>query len=72
MDTPAEMRKHIEQNMWGTILDLSDAYHHIPIRPDFYKYLAFQVGDRKYWYTVCPFGLSPIPQVFTDAMAPLN
>ena len=72
MDTPAEMRKHIEQDLWGTSLDLSDAYHHIPIRPDFHKYLAFQVGDQKYWYTVCPFGLSPIPQVFTDAMAPLK
>ena len=72
MDTPAEIRKNMEQNLWGTSLDLSDAYHHIPIRADFHKYLAFQVGTKQYWYTVCPFGLSPIPQVFTDAMAPLK
>ena len=65
MDTPNEMRKHIETDLWGTSLDLSDAYHHIPIRADFHKFLAFQVGDQQYWYTVCPFGLSPIPQVFT-------
>ena len=72
MDTPSEMRKHMELDLWGTSLDLSDAYHHIPIRADFHKFLAFQVGDQQYWYTVCPFGLSPIPQVFTDAMAPLK
>ena len=72
MDTPAEMRKQMEPDLWGTSLDLSDAYHHIPIRADFHRFLAFQVGDTKYWYTVCPFGLSPIPQVFTDAMAPLK
>ena len=72
MDTPTEMRKHIETDLWGTSLDLQDAYHHIPIRADFYKFLAFQVGDQQCWYTVCPIGLSPIPQVFTDAMAPLK
>ena len=58
--------------MWATSLDFSDAYHHIPIRKDFYRYLAFQVNDKKYWYKVCPFGLSPIPQVFTSSMEHLK
>ena len=60
------------KGMWATSLDFSDAYHHIPIRPDYHKYLAFQFKDKRYWYTVCPFGLSPIPQVFTAAMEPLK
>ena len=72
MDTPQYIRKHVEAGMWATSLDFSDAYHHIPIRRDFHKYLAFQVGSKKFWYTVCPFGLSPIPQVFTEAMWPLK
>ena len=72
MDTPLFIRKHVETGMWATSLDFSDAYHHVPIRKDFHKYLAFQVGNKKYWYTVCPFGLSPIPQVFTEAMSALK
>ena len=72
MDTPTHIRQAILPGMWATSLDFSDAYHHIPIRPDFHKYLAFQFKDKRYWYTVCPFGLSPIPQVFTAAMEPLK
>ena len=72
MDTPAHIRRAIEPGMWATSLDLSDTYHHIPIRPNCYKYLAFQVKNRKYWYKVCPFVLSPIPQVFTAAMGHLK
>ena len=58
--------------MWATSLDFSDAYHHIPIRKDCFRYLAFQVDNKKYWYKVCPFGLSPIPQVFTSSMEHLK
>jgi hypothetical protein len=28
--------------------------------------LAFQVGDTRYRYKACPFGLSPLPKLFTD------
>ena len=72
MDTAAHIRRAVSPGMWATSLDFSDAYHHIPIRPDFYRFLAFQVGDKKYWYKVCPFGLSPIPQVFTSSMEHLK
>ena len=72
MDTPSKIRSMVSQNSWATSLDFSDAYHHIPIRPDCHKYLAFQVGAKIYQYEVCPFGLSPIPQVFTSAMEPLK
>ena len=42
------------------------------IRKDCFRYLAFQVDNKKYWYKVCPFGLSPIPQVFTSSMEQLK
>ena len=72
METPAIIRKAVRAGMWATSLDFSDAFHHIPIHPNYHKYLAFQVGPTKYCYQVCPFGLSPIPQVFTAAMTPLK
>ena len=72
IDTLAHIRQAILQGMWATSLDFSGAYQHIPSRPYFYKYLAFQFKNKQYWYKVCPFGLSPIPQVFTAAMEPLK
>ena len=72
MDTAAHIRRAISPDMWATSLDFSDAYHHIPIRKDCFRYLAFQVDNKKYWYKVCPFGLSPIPQVFTSSMEHLK
>ena len=58
--------------MWAVSIDLSDAYHHIPIAARDQRFLAFQVGDRRFCYTVVPFGLSPAPQVFTEALTPLK
>ena len=58
--------------MWGVSIDLSDAYHHIPVAERHTHFLAFQMGEVKYKYVVCPFGLSPIPQVFTSALTPLK
>ena len=72
MDTVQCIRLSVEQNMWGVSIDLSDAYHHIPIALGDQKFLAFQVGSRRFCYTVCPFGLSPAPQVFTEALTPLK
>ena len=66
MDTVQVMRKAIECNSWGSSIDLSDAYHHIPIHENFRCFLAFHAGGVAYLYKACPFGLSPIPQVFTE------
>ena len=54
MDTPKHIRQAILPGMWTKSLDLSNAYHYIPIRLDFHKYLAFQLTNKRYWYTVCP------------------
>ena len=72
MDTAQVIRASVRPGMWATSVDFSDAYHHIPIHPKDRKYLAFQVGSRRFWYRACPFGLSPIPEVFTEAMTPLK
>jgi hypothetical protein len=72
MDTVQAIRLSVEQNMWGISIDLSDAYHHIPIATGDQRFLAFQVGDARFCYAACPFGLSPAPQVFTEALTPLK
>ena len=66
MDTVQVMRKAIEGDSWGSSIDLSDAYHHIPIHENYRCFLAFNANGVTYWYKACPFGLSPIPQVFTE------
>ena len=72
MDTVQVIRASVEAGMWAVSIDLSDAYHHIPIAARDQRFLAFQVGDRRFCYTVVPFGLSPAPQVFTEALTPLK
>ena len=52
--------------MQATSLDLSEAFHHIPIHKNYRFFLAFCIQDTNYWYKACPFGLNPIPQVFTE------
>ena len=66
MDTVQLMRDAVEPDMWATSIDLSEAFHHIPIHQNFRCFLAFCIQGQNYWYKACPFGLSPIPQVFTE------
>ena len=72
MDTVQVIRSAVEEDMWAVSIDLSDAYHHIPIRSGYSNFLAFQVGSRCFRYVALPFGLSPAPQVFTAALTPLK
>ena len=61
-------------------LDLRDAYLHIPIHPDFQKFLrvAVRIDSRilHYQFQALPFGLSSSPSIFTkvlaEALAPLR
>ena len=72
METVQKIRSSIVPGLVATSIDLTDAYHHIPIHPNFQNFLAFQVGDRKFKYRAMPFGLSSAPQVFTEVMTPLK
>ena len=68
METAEKIRGEVTPNSWATSVDLTDAYHHLPIHPHFQNFLAFEVAGVNYKYVACPFGLSPIPQVFTEVM----
>ena len=66
MDTVQVVKEAAECDSWATSIDLSDAYHHIPVHENYRYFLAFQVGATKFRYVACPFGLSPLPKVFTE------
>ena len=57
-----------ERSMFATSLDLSDAYHHIPVRKDSHVYMCFQVKDKRYIYLVLSFGLMTAPWAFTQVV----
>jgi hypothetical protein len=72
MDTLAQIKRVLKQGMWATSIDLSDAYHHIPMRESSQVYLCFQVGRKRYMYLVLPFGLMSAPWLFTQVVKQLK
>ena len=68
MDTLVRVKQALRPGMWVTSLDLSDAYHHIPIKQPDQKFLCFQVGATRYMYMVPPFGLTTAPWAFTEVV----
>ena len=62
METPAFIRNSIRPMHWGVSLDLEDAFFHVPIHPNFSKYLrfAFQGQFYQFWGHALWFGHSPL------------
>ncbi len=61
---------------WFTLVDLKDAYFHVPIAPHHKQFLRFAFQGHHCQFRVLPFGLSLSPRVFTRcvaaALAPLR
>ena len=72
MDTLAKIVKNICPEMWGTSIDLDDAYYSVVMAPEYHKYLAFTLGDRVFVYQVLPFGLALAPWAFTRVLKPIK
>ena len=65
METPESIRPTLIPGEWVSLIDLSDAYLHIPIHPNSRKYLRFCHRSQVFQFTPLPFGLATAPQVFT-------
>ena len=65
METPESIRTSLVPGEWVSLIDLSDAYLHIPIHPNSRKYLRFCYKAQVFQFTSLPFGLATAPQVFT-------
>ena len=49
MDTSNVIRQALTDKLWTVGVDFSNAYYHIPLHAKHLKYLAFQVGDTRYF-----------------------
>ena len=47
-----------ERSAWGGTVDLSSAYHHVPMAADATAYFGFEWNGLFYKFEVLPFGLS--------------
>ena len=71
MDTLNSCLQLMTQDCFMASIDISNAYHHIPIHPDHTKYLKFEIGEQTYRYLTLPQGFRDSPRLFTKALKPL-
>ena len=71
MDSLKHVRQALGRHDWTVSVDLKDAYLHIPIHPEFQRYLRFVHQDVVYAFQALPFGLATAPCVFTCMMRPI-
>ena len=62
-ETLRAILESIQPGSWAASLDLRDAYLHVPIRQEHWKFLQFQYNGTRFEFTVLPFGLSTSPRV---------
>ena len=71
METNRAIMAAVQPNDWLVSVDLKDAYFHIAIHEDYWRYLRFSVNGRVYEHTALPFGLATSPRVFTRVVLEL-
>ena len=65
IETLKKVRSALRPGMYGTTLDLSDAYYHTKIHKSSRKYLRFILDGKCYEFKALPMGLCSSPEVFT-------
>lgn len=66
-----EGREIFGRSRWGYVLDISQAFYHIEIHPDYYKYLGFSWRGKYYFWRCCPFGVSFGPWLWDRILTPV-
>ncbi|XP_064107554.1 uncharacterized protein LOC135216312 [Macrobrachium nipponense] len=69
METAASVLAGTRQGDWMVSIDLQDTYFHIPIHPDYRKYLRFVHRSKTYQFRALCFGLNTAPYVFTRVVS---
>ena len=69
MDHLGVVMKLLREGDWALSIDLTDAYLHVPIRPNHRKFLRFAVGNHCYQFRCLPFGPTTAPRVFTKMLS---
>ncbi|XP_028302785.1 uncharacterized protein LOC114463411 [Gouania willdenowi] len=65
----ADVLRTVSAGDWLVMVDLKDAYFHVPIAPHHRPFLRFMFMDKVYQFRVLPFGLSLAPRIFTRCVA---
>ena len=68
MQDVTKIKSFIPKQAVFTSIDISDAFHHIPIHPRFQKYLAFTHNHQLFFFQGMPFGLNLGPLIFTKVI----
>jgi hypothetical protein len=68
MESLNTVKETILREDWMTVLDIKDAYFHIPLSLQAMKLLQFQWREKTYRFRCMPFSISSAPRVFTKMM----
>ena len=68
METVKSVRQAMRLNDWAVSIDLTDAYLHVPMHHQSWKYLCLFHKDQVYHFTALPFGMSLSPLIFSKLM----
>ena len=71
METLFSIIAALQPQEWITKIDLKDAYHHILVHVNIWKYFHFVVARVVHQFRVFPFWLSKAPREFTKTLAPV-
>ena len=71
MTTLKEVGQAIRHGDWSIIIDLQDAFLHVPVHKEYRRFLRFTHLEKVYQFRRLPLGLTSSPQVFTDITRPL-
>lgn len=53
---------------WMITVDLRDAYFHVPVHPEFQRFLRFTLGEQHFQFVCLPFGLTTSPRIFSKLL----
>ena len=68
MQDATKLRSCIPRHCFFTSIDLSEAFHHIPIHPRFQNFLSFFHDNNLYFFQAMPFGINLGPRIFTKVI----
>ena len=62
----------VSRGMWAAKIDLKHAYFHLPVHASLKPYLFMQVNRTLCQFQAAPFGLSPLPFMWTQVMKTMS
>merc|ERR1712030_113071 len=72
MENIEKISQDIRVCLWGSSVNITDAYLHVLLHWNFHKYFAFVLGERVFVFQKLPFGLSTAPWAFTRVIRPIK